>query len=427
MLISRFNFFSFIYGLGSAITVRVLGILSISEIISLILFPLMFSNFSFKNDKRFYKLIILLIFWLFGVVLSDIYNNTSTINFIKGFFSIIPFLTCLIFSYWLLSRDIKLIIPFLWGYSCSYALGSGLGLDAYYIDYVAREGLDGVTQLVHYDKILVWIVNVFITGALSISFYYKYPKTVISLIFLVSIVSLILGSRSTFLTNLFIVVFLIFLRVFTNKIPTNGFIWQDYLGKKLLLFLSIILASGFLAKSIYETSASRGLLGVDEYNKFLMQSTAKIGLLSGRGEFVASYLAIIDSPIFGHGSYAVDSKGYGYKAGLIAGYSDFNIDQLYNKIGESLIPTHSHIFTAWVNYGLLGGLFWCYVLIFILFKFFKSYLFLFPQYIGFIFSALIGAFWVILFSPFSQKPYLAMILVFFIILMKIKDSYVTKF
>lgn len=423
---SKIELVSFLYGLGSAITVRIIGIISLSEIFSLIIFPYIISNVNFKNDKRFYNLILFSAIWLIGVVFSDIYNNSTTINFIKGFFSIIPFLTSLVFSYWLISKNIYLIFPFLWGYAFSLTFAAGFGFDAFYNEYLLRVGLQDVSQLSQYNKILVGIINIFITSAISITFYRKYPRLIIFLILAIGCISLFLGSRSIFLINILAFGTLIFVRYNTRNIPQDGLIWQFFLRKKLVVFIVLILFFGLLGKLGYEVSVKNGWLGKDEFNKYQMQSSTKIGLFSGRGEFIASFLAIKDSPFFGHGSFAIDTNGYGYQAGLIAGYSNSILDDLKSKADKSLIPTHSHLFSSWVNYGFLGALFWIYIIVFVLFDFFRNYIFLFPNFIPYLISSLFGIFWVILFSPFSQKPYLAMNLIFFIVLMKVKDNYFIK-
>jgi O-antigen ligase len=80
-------------------------------------------------------------------------------------------------------------------------------------------------------------------------------------------------------------------------------------------------------------------------------------LLGGRSEILSSAMAILDSPIIGHGTWARDPK---YKFILEERRRELG----YAKVGvmsDDLIPTHSHIFGAWVEAGVMGALFWFYV------------------------------------------------------------------
>ena len=71
--------------------------------------------------------------------------------------------------------------------------------------------------------------------------------------------------------------------------------------------------------------------------------------------------AIRDSPIIGHGSFAVDSKYVALKQQLQYeyGYSDTDMPE---DSEEPTIPTHSHLTMAWVESGIFGGIFWIFVL-----------------------------------------------------------------
>jgi hypothetical protein len=102
------------------------------------------------------------------------------------------------------------------------------------------------------------------------------------------------------------------------------------------------------------------LSGPEAIEKQLAQSGRYGVLLGGRPEAYVAVQAIRDSPLLGHGSWAKDPQyalllydlqRYGYK---------FNPAKL---VDVGLIPTHSHLFGAWVEAGLVGGLFWLAVLV----------------------------------------------------------------
>lgn len=109
----------------------------------------------------------------------------------------------------------------------------------------------------------------------------------------------------------------------------------------------------------YEYAVQEGLLGEAAQRKYEMQSQGEYGVfLGGRSEILVSSHAILDSPLFGHGSWARDCR-----------YTDL-LSELRSQLGyfpggeedTCRIPAHSHIFGAWVEAGLLGAVFWLWIL-----------------------------------------------------------------
>jgi O-antigen ligase len=139
-------------------------------------------------------------------------------------------------------------------------------------------------------------------------------------------------------------------------------------------------------------------MGSEARNKYLIQSRGQYGLLlGGRNEIYASSQAIIDSPILGHGSWAKDRK---YVLILLelrrAGY------QIEDNILKSdLIPTHSHFFGAWVEAGIMGALFWAWVLLLVVRIVTSLYLVRDPLVPLIVFLA-INMLWDVLFSPYGH-------------------------
>jgi O-antigen ligase len=411
---------AFVFGLGATFTVRIIGIFALSDFIAIAFFPLLISKKDLFIDKNFRKVIVLLLLWMLATPISDIYNQTSWIDSLKGFFSLVPFLACLIFTYWLLNKDFRLINPFLWGYSISFVLSAGLGLDTFYQEMLSRKELTSVTQLGHYGKILTWILSSFITGAFSFTYFKRFPRLVILVIFIFSIFSLIEGTRSIFLINLIVAVSLLVFFNYSRKFDWDGKMLQDFVKRKIVRFSLILFLMLFTVKFIYEFSAQKGYLGEAELHKMEIQKSSKIGVLSGRGEFIAAAMAIKDEPLLGHGSFAKDKVGYGYKAALLASFSEEVVVDIERKGETNYIPAHSHLLQAWVYNGILGGIFWIFIL-YLLFKFLINNAFLFPFYMAYILASLFSIIWSIIFSPFSNKPFLAASITFFLVLMKEGD------
>ena len=116
--------------------------------------------------------------------------------------------------------------------------------------------------------------------------------------------------------------------------------------------------AGVLIINVYKYTAREGLLGFEAQDKYLQQTQGNLNLLqAGRGESLASTQAIIDSPIFGHGSWARDIT---YAMLMMDRLEAAGMDVIRGDQVDDLIPTHSHLLGAWVEHGILGAAFWCW-------------------------------------------------------------------
>lgn len=418
--INKYAALSLIYGLGASITVRFVGILSISEIIAIFFSPFIFSQ-AVSRNRTLLKILVLVSIWALGCIISDSYNNTDNRLFLKGLFTIIIFGIDFIFAFWLLKKDLNNLLYFIWGFAISFYLGTILGYNVFYQEMLARQNLTEISELGHYHK-LVTAAYIYFLWAFSTSFYKKNPILVGLIIIIMSFNALLNGSRSTFLIQFLGGMFLIYISNILIKRNLSAIKLYGYLRNKRIYIFAILIICFIASDSIYKYSVTNGYLGKEEFDKYIAQSNSKIGLLSGRGEFVSSFFAIKDAPIIGHGSYAKDKEGYAIKAAKITG-SD--IDRIL-LIPESkrYIPTHSHIFGAWVNNGILGIFIWLFFLIIIVKTLFKTS-FSYPKYLGFTILASLTILWMILFSPFSERIYISFSISFFSLLindLKLKET-----
>lgn len=177
------------------------------------------------------------------------------------------------------------------------------------------------------------------------------------------------------------------------------------------------LVSGIAIKTTYEYAASQGWLGGEALAKYESQSSGELGILiGGRKEILASGQAILDSPLIGHGSWA---KNRMYIELLLERLSDlgYGADGAYGEDSEDLIPTHSYLFGAWVEAGLMGAVFWAFVALLsvrclgVMFTFRHEPLVAFGAFIA------VSLTWDILFSPFGALtrlyvPYYLVLLMF---------------
>jgi hypothetical protein len=164
------------------------------------------------------------------------------------------------------------------------------------------------------------------------------------------------------------------------------------------IFTVVILAAGVIGISRgYAYAAQHGWLGADESEKYAVQSSGVGGvLLGGRSDLLASSAAIWDSPILGHGSWAKDPF---YGALLVNSMEDLGYEDATSGLEGDLIPSHSYFFGAWVESGIIGAIFWGWVLWFVAGALFRASgrepLFPFFAFVG------IFVIWNVLFSPYG--------------------------
>ena len=169
---------------------------------------------------------------------------------------------------------------------------------------------------------------------------------------------------------------------------------------RIFLILITAFVMGILILNIYKHAAIKGWLGEAQRRKYIDQAFGKYGLLlGGRPEILVSLKAILDSPLLGHGSWARDRK-YVIMLAKLREYLGYK--HIYLDPEKDVIPTHSHIFGAWVEAGLLGAIFWGWTWQLIVRAVFCC-CFLNEPFIPIILYYLSALIWSILFSPFCEK------------------------
>jgi len=121
----------------------------------------------------------------------------------------------------------------------------------------------------------------------------------------------------------------------------------------------------------------------------------------------------MDSPIRGHGTWPKDVAGYRLKGAELLGQEVPLATQLRHE--DMWIPAHSHLWGAWVWSGLLGGLFWIYVLVFLI-RFLGRGPSVLSHYLALSVFLSLLLIWSVLFSPFGGRPVKAAHLVFLVLI-----------
>jgi hypothetical protein len=169
--------------------------------------------------------------------------------------------------------------------------------------------------------------------------------------------------------------------------------------KLIFIVVTLIVSMNLIFTAIFSSSFVLNALSEESASKIRSQASGDYGLLlGGRTEVFASINAFLDKPLLGHGSWAKDNSGYNdlmFSKLIEAGYAD----RVNLQTANQLIPVHSYLMGSLVWSGIGGGLFWLYVLRWLILKFILNF-----QLIGFYFyNGFILIIWNILFSPFGAS------------------------
>ena len=377
-----FEFVIFIIPLLKFLEIRLVGRLFASDVLIILLFPLvMFRNHYYFRYKWPRLIIVFGILWLVGQIASDIVRSTPYVDYSRGWAKIIVTLVSFTTLYYLLYKDRRRIVIYAVGLAIGDVLQFYFNPGEYAESHPWKFGVGPAVTLL----------------AILIATRYNKRLQILSICLLgvISLVNLYFDFRS-----LAGICFLATAYMFVNLLMKTGYMRQMKIKPKSCVAIALlVLCSGVVFLQIYVYFASHGILGENIRLTYEAQSTGDFGLIVGaRSEILASIQAILDSPILGHGSWAKDFRYIDLLLYLKRSYG-------YQTSGSyelSLIPTHSHIFGAWVEAGILGAAFWSLILVLpikVLINLYrlKEPLAPFLTYISFLLI------WDILFSPYGAE------------------------
>ncbi len=328
----------FLIGLPVGLDFEIVGRITGIELLFLMLVPAgAFSTGLSQVTGPVWRLLMLSILWFLAQLASDLINGTEFGNLMRG--SARALITAiLILGYFLTVRDDLLrLTALLIGLAVGLLIGFVYEPSDYAIDMPWKFGY-GMS------------VTMFIIAAATIFWYFRKISAAILLCFLASSLNFFEGYRSmagiSFMSGVLI------------AIPAFAPPSVRRRSNAILIIagFALVLSAAGITR-LYSYAALGGLLGAEEEDKYRFQVGALGVLLSGRSEIMVSSQAIIDRPLFGHGSWASNSD-YAYMLLELSGAE--SVDSA--AVTSDLIPSHSHLFGAWVEGGVLAALFWFYVL-----------------------------------------------------------------
>ncbi len=382
-----------------------LGRIAIVEIVALIWFLLLGGckemSLLFQRDYAYAGL-----FYLssLGLLLSDLINLTPMDTLAKGVGAYFLLPTTLLFLTKIFGKGQLWLLLF------AYSI---MGL--FNNELVSEQGLSQESFKFGFSSALVLLVL-----SISLLMYRFAPRlSNVRIITLISAMSIIFLA---FWGNLRSLALCAFVALIVDQVsclpPFREFILKSRAKMARLLFFLIAFPLLLISISIIATYLSvflvnfysYGSLSQDALDKTLSQSTGSLGVLfGGRSEIFSSYLAWIERPFFGWGSWAVDPDLTFTLAGqVLMNKLGYNLDlaifvNYLDRVGSyGLIPTHSALLSALV----WGGIICFFPLYIFICQFSANLLEAGALKLGYCFPFVFVHFlclWTLLFSPFGYS------------------------
>jgi hypothetical protein len=195
-------------------------------------------------------------------------------------------------------------------------------------------------------------------------------------------------------------------------------------GRNIWLIIGIGVVGVFIAHAGYRYAASNGILGEDARDKYEHQTKGEGGILKllmgGRGEFFIGFLESLNKPWIGHGPWAIDNGEatmyFLEKYGNAEDYEKALESRRYReRIGGSTIgyiPAHSHIVGFFLWFGVIGLIYWLYVL-YAIFRYLHKEMAAAPHWFGVLALGAPSFLWTLFFSGFGYRivtmPYVVLL------------------
>jgi len=396
---------AFLYSTFARLKFSLGGQLGANEIMALI------NSLSIKGWKNLYhdipdvKIInIAYITLLFSQIVSDIVNGSTSEDFIRGWANIVMAIVVTNYLSTLLWRSNKSIIY--------YLTGAAIG-----VVFFGAEVEDFSLEKMGFFKFtLVPILNsvLLIVSCYLLKVVTKKSFTIVFIFIAYGLFNIAFDSRSNGLIFL-IVSFIIYKRKMVGDVKMKT-VFPFLIG-------GLIVFQGLYSLYVYQVLQGN-IGGKHSEEQFSMTSNPYNPinlLLAGRSEVYVAIIAVIDKPIFGHGSWAPDP---GAKYTLLAYKLHGEEDKLDNRLdmsnGKLIIPSHSVIFGIWMTSGIVGFIaFMRIVLLFYKrgFNLLKSSSIQASSYYPIIVFFIVNSAWIFLFSPLphikqSLPIIIALIIVF---------------
>jgi len=325
----------------SCVQIPVIGRLYASEVILILLLPALLRQNRHPFAKAWVrKTLIMGLLWLAALVATDIVHATAFGDFARGWSRVVITLVSFVATPLLLERDRRRMVMF--------AVGLVVG---YTLTYFINPSVEAQAQPWKFGV----GIPITLATALAATWFYSrgFPTGATLTMLAIALVNGFLGHRSQAGVCLMTAVFIAVQSRKSSRLPG--------LGWRYAILLVVLAASGFGCVKLYEYAAGEGLLGETARQLYEWQSEGTFGLfVGGRSGVFAGVTAIADSPWIGHGSWVTDSDITLRSAGLLRESGYGTMGQMATQDNAGML--HSHLIGSWVEAGILGAVFWAWIL-----------------------------------------------------------------
>lgn len=342
------KFFLVLYAFTSGVYLNLVGRLMLAEMIAFLSFPLFTITALLKEFKGLRVVVKGLLFMLLLQVLSDYVNNSSSIDYLRGWSVIIFSIISTIFLVKHFSNNSNAIVPY------------------FFVLFITRllfveQDLDLNSMVDNSNLFKARFVGFLNIGVMLIGYYlYRSNKfrLVVITFFMYAILCFVLNARSNGL--IFSVSSALLFVKSTNMKFSKGKVFMLSIFVSGIFYLGYIYYVNKVLNNDVRSSMSMQLGQMSNpYNPFEL-------LYYGRNDAVIAIYAITDNPLLGFGSWAKDKNGK---------YSKIQGQLLKSETlsERTYIPNHSLILGTWLYSGVFGFLGICYILRYLLKEFFRIY------------------------------------------------------
>ena len=195
-------------------------------------------------------------------------------------------------------------------------------------------------------------------------------------------------------------------------------------GQNIWLIICIAVVGVFIAHAGYRYAATSGLLGEKARDKYEHQTKGEGGILKllmgGRGEFFIGFLEALNKPWIGHGPWAFDNgeatmyflENYGDAGDYENALESMRYRERIGGSTLGYIPAHSHISSFFLWFGIIGLIYWLYVL-YAIFRYLHKEMAAAPHWFGVLALGAPSFLWALFFSGFGFRivtmPYVVLL------------------
>jgi O-antigen ligase len=333
---------------SATLSINFVGSLPGSEVVALLMLPFLLLTNGQRAFRREYMWFYLLLgLWLLGTIVGDAYLESAMTNRAKGVARVLYFGLDFAALTILINGKTRGFIAFTIGFAPAMA----------YIGYYFR------SEFLTAWKFGLGFSLTLLALLISCHYYARRKHWIYISVFLgIATLNLIFAARSQVAIDLVSLALIlpIFERGSRKQMAVAG-------GGRRALKVAVLLAlaggGAYAANQAIRFGASHGFFDESTQDKFETQEKGKLGVLGGgRPETLVAIQAIRDSPLLGHGSYAVDPKYILLEKDIQYQYGYTESDSAPDDDSGG-IPAHSHLTQSWVESGIFGGVFWIYALI----------------------------------------------------------------